>query len=113
MIRAFAFTTGGLLAVTACSRTTRTVILEPNPDVRGGPSTAATLGLPPGQLPQIGECRVWISGAPPRQQPRPRARPCGGIRAFSPPRSWIVVRPPEDRKLGYVREVDPNHAGLA
>jgi len=112
MIRAFAFTIAGWLAVTACSRTIRTVILEPNPDVRGGPSTAATLGLPPGQLPQIGECRVWIPGAPPGQQPRPRSRPCGGISAFAPPGSWIVVRPSENRKLVYVREVDPNQAGL-
>jgi len=33
---------------------------------------------------------------------------CGGrIRI-----GWIVVRPAENRKLVYVREVDPNQAGL-
>jgi len=76
MHRAFACTIAGVLAVTACSRTTRTVLLGPNPDVQSGPSTAATLGLPPGQLPQMGECRIWIPGTPPGQQPRPRSRPC-------------------------------------
>jgi hypothetical protein len=113
MQRAFALTIAGLLAVTGCSRTTRTVILGPNPDVQsGGPSTAATLGLPPGQLPQVGECRIWIPGTPPGRQPRPRSRPCGGISAFAPPGSWIVARPAENRKLVYVREVHPNQTGL-
>ncbi len=112
MHRAFACTIAGVLAVTACSRTTRTVILGPNPDVQSGPSTAATLGLPPGQLPQMGECRIWIPGTPPGQQPRPRSRPCAGISAFAPPGSWIIYRPSENQKLVYVREVDPNQAGI-
>lgn len=112
MNRTFACASAGLLALAGCSRTTRTVILDPNPSVQGGPSTAATLGLPPGQLPQVGECRVWIPGTPPGRQPRPRSRPCGGISAFAPPGSWIIIRPSENRKLVYVREVDPNQAGL-
>src|SRR6266516_3213845 len=92
-----------LLAAGACTRSTRTVVLGPNPDVREaetsrGPSTAATLGVPPGHLPDEGECRVWIPGAPPGtllhqggdegecrvwipgappgRQPRPKSRPC-------------------------------------
>src|SRR6266516_353093 len=69
-----------LLAAGACTRSTRTVVLGPNPDVREaetsrGPSTAATLGVPPGHLPDEGECRVWIPGAPPGRQARRRRAP--------------------------------------
>ncbi len=40
-------------------------------------STAATLGIPPGQLPPIGQCRIWIPGRPAGRQAR--ARSCDGI----------------------------------
>lgn len=36
---------------------------------RGGRRGAA--GIPPGQLPPAGECRVWYDGRPPGQQPPP------------------------------------------
>ncbi len=106
-----------LLAAGACTRSTRTVVLGPNPDVREaetsrGPSTAATLGVPPGHLPDEGECRVWIPGAPPGRQPRPKSRPCPGIESLAPAGSWIIYRPLENRKLVYVREVDARQAGL-
>jgi hypothetical protein len=90
----------------ACSRTV--VVERPAP----GPSTAVTLGIPPGHLPQPGECRVWIPGVPPGRQPRPRSRPCEGIAGAAPAGSWIVYRPTADRKLVYVREVDRARAGV-
>ncbi len=109
----------GLVVAGACSHTTRTIILDPNPDVRGtppaethrGPSTAATLGVPPGHLPRPGECRVWIPGTPPGHQPKPKSRPCPGIATVAPAGSWIIYRPTEDRKVVHVREVDSRRAG--
>lgn len=106
----------GLLIVGACSRTTRTIILEPNPEVRDnrdnrGPSTAATLSVPPGHLPKPGECRIWIPGTPPGRQPKPKSRSCAPIGAVAPAGSWIIYRPTDNRKLVHVREVDARRAG--
>src|SRR5258706_7886085 len=79
--RAVASIVVGLFVAGACTHTVRTVILDPPPppnrDVRGpevnrGPSTAATLGVPPGHLPKPGECRIWIPGTPPGRQPKPK-----------------------------------------
>src|SRR5205823_3549655 len=43
------------------------------------PVSAATLNVPPGHLPELGECRVWIPGVPPGLQSRPKSRSCDGI----------------------------------
>jgi len=105
----------GLALLAACSKTTRTVIVAPAPEAHaagGGPSTAATLGIPPGHLPKPGQCRVWVPGTPPGQQPRPRSRPCEGIATAAPAGSWIVYRPTADRKLVHVRVVDARRAGM-
>lgn len=104
----------------ACSKSTQTVVVEPTPSTRtasttsGGvrPSTAATLGVPPGHLPNPGECRVWIPGDPPGQQPKPKSRSCGGIAALAPAGSWIIYRPGDDRKHVHVRQVDTHRAGV-
>ena len=105
----------------ACSKSTQTVVVQPTPSTRaastgtsGGvrPSTAATLGVPPGHLPDPGECRVWIPGGPPGQQPKPKSRSCGGIAALAPAGSWIIYRPGDDRKHVHVRQVDPQRAGV-
>lgn len=114
------FGIAGLVALGACTRTTRTVVLEPTPGVRSAalaesnrePSTAATIGVPPGHLPDVGECRIWIPGVPPGRQPKPKSRPCAGISAFAPAGCWILYRPSENRKLVYRREVDARQAGL-
>lgn len=117
---------GVLLLAAACSRTTRTIVLDPNPDVRNapsssprpaaasnrGPSTAATLGIPPGHLPKAGECRVWIPGTPPGQQPKPKSRSCAAIGAVAPAGSWVIYRPTDNKKLVHVREVDGRRAGV-
>jgi hypothetical protein len=104
----------GLLIVSACSQTTRTAILGPNPEIRDnrGPSTAATLGVPPGHLPNPGQCRIWIPGTPPGHQPKPKSRSCAAIGAVAPAGSWIIYRPTDNKKLVHVRQVDARRAGV-
>lgn len=99
---------GSLLLLGAC---TRTVVVAPAPQAQArGP--ARTLGIPPGHLPRVGQCRVWIPGRPPGQQPSPRSRSCAGIRADAPAGSWIVYRPSRDRRVVHVREVDAVRVGV-
>lgn len=113
----------GIVLLGGCSRSTRTVVVAPTPqnraavraaesDNRGAPSTAATLGVPPGHLPDPGECRVWIPGTPPGRQPGAKSRPCPGIAGEAPAGSWIVYRPTRDRKLVHVRVVDARQPGI-
>ena len=100
--------------VLGCSRTTRrTIILAPTSEAEtAAPGTAVVLSVPPGHLPEPGECRVWIPGVPPGRQPRPKSRDCTGIAAVAPPGSWILYRPTADRKLVHVREVDRARVGV-
>src|SRR6266513_4296077 len=100
----------GFALAAGCTRTTRTVLLVPEARSEG-PSTAATLGVPPGHLPKPGECRIWIPGTPPGRQPKPKSRPCPGIAPLAPAGSWIVYRPTDDKKVVHVREVDARRAG--
>jgi hypothetical protein len=102
----------GFALAAGCTRTTRTVLVVPEARSEGGPSTAATLGVPPGHLPKPGECRVWIPGVPPGRQPRPKSRSCDGIAAAAPAGSWILYRPTADRKIVHVRLVDERRAGV-
>lgn len=103
--------TGALLPVMLLAACSHTVVVNPGPEPRaGGPSTAATLGVPPGHLPPPGLCRIWIPGRPPGHQPR--ARSCDGIAADAPAGSWILYRPGEDKKLVHVRVVDDRRAGV-
>jgi hypothetical protein len=102
-----------VLAATACSSistTSTTQSSQPAPAVRRGPSTAATLGIPPGHLPPPGQCRVWLPGEPPGHQPK--ARSCAHIERTAPAGSWIVYRPTEDRKVVHVRVVDERRPGV-
>ena len=121
--RSVALALAALATTGACSKSSKTVVLEPTPSVQGAstgttggggirPSTAATLGVPPGHLPNPGECRIWIPGTPPGQQAKPKSRSCGGIAALAPAGSWIIYRPGEDRKHVHVRLVDPQRAGV-
>lgn len=124
--RSVALALATLATAIACSKSTKTVVLEPTPAIQGAstgtsgggggggvrPSTAATLGVPPGHLPNPGECRIWIPGTPPGQQPKPKSRSCEGIAAVAPASSWIIYRPGEDRKHVHVRLVDPQRAGV-
>jgi len=107
-----AITALGLAVATGCTRTTRTVLVVPEARSEGGPSTAATLGVPPGHLPKPGQCRIWIPGVPPGHQPRPKSRSCAGIEADAPAGSWILYRPTTDRRVVHVRMVDERRAGV-
>ena len=101
----------GLAVAVGCTRTTRTVLVVPEARTEG-PSTAATLGVPPGHLPKPGQCRVWIPDVPPGHQPRPKSRSCAGIEAVAPAGSWILYRPTTDRKIVHARIVDDRRAGV-
>lgn len=97
------------LAAAGCTR--RVVVVETPPATSTrGPSTAATLGVPPGHLPHPGECRVWIPGRPPGRQAR--ARSCDGILGTAPAGAWILYRPGADRRVVHVRYVDERRAGI-
>lgn len=97
------------LAAAACTR--RVVVVETRPTAAaGGPSTAVTLGVPPGHLPPPGMCRIWIPGRPPGRQAR--ARSCDGILGAAPAGAWILYRPGEDRRVIHVRYIDERRAGI-
>ncbi len=126
------FLISGVLLLAAC---TRTVIVQAPPErqQRGSrPPPNAPPGadrpvaenpppppvrtyevlIPPGHLPDPGECRVWIPGRAPGRQPRPRSRPCAGIEAIAPAGSWIVYRRADDRRLVYLRLIDERRPGI-
>ena len=101
-----------LLGAAACSSITHSSS-QPDPEpVRRYPSTssAKTLGVPPGHLPPVGQCRVWVPGKPPGHQAR--ARSCSNIERDAPKGSWILYRPAEDRKVVQVREIDERRPGV-
>jgi len=79
------------------------------PGIPGPPvvvtSEDRNLGIPNGQLPPPGECRVWFPGRPPGQQPPPSR--CGGT---VPLGAWLLSRP-DDRSLVRVQEYDAVRAG--
>ena len=74
--------------------------------------STATLNVPPGHLPELGECRVWIPGVPPGLQSRPKSRSCDGIVASARAGSWILYRPANEPKVVYVRIIDEHRAGI-
>ena len=107
-----------LLAASACSSNIEMASSRPEPAPRrsraateapGNRSTASTLGIPPGHLPPMGQCRVWLPGTPPGRQAR--ARSCQGIERNAPAGSWILYRPTADRKVVHVRAISSERAG--
>jgi hypothetical protein len=99
-----------VLSAIACSMPSSAPPEQPSPAVRRRPSTAATLGIPPGHLPAPGMCRVWVPGKPPGHQSRPRS--CEQIERLAPAGSWIVYRPGRDKKVVHVRVVDERRPGV-
>src|SRR5437899_1138982 len=85
---------------------------ERPPEQQPPPVTVVILEVPPGHLPDPGECRLWYPGISPGRQPRPRSRPCEEIAQIAPAGSWIVYRPNYDRRLAYVRVVDERRPGI-
>ena len=106
-----------LLAASACSSNIELSSSQPEPAARrsrpseahSNRSTASTLGIPPGHLPSVGQCRVWVPGTPPGRQAR--ARSCEGIERSAPAGSWILYRPTADRKVVHVRTISSERAG--
>ena len=89
----------------------------PVPTPTGAPApapapAAAPLDIPPGHLPDAGECRIWIPGTPPGRQPHKASAECDRITSEAPAGSWVVFRPTKDRKAVYVRVVDARRAGV-
>src|ERR671930_2006323 len=106
-----------LALAAACTVVVRPPAEQPPPQQQAPPpvqepSYYATLGVPPGHLPDPGECRLWYPGIAPGQQPRPRSRPCEGLADVAPAGSWVVYRPVYDRRLVYVRIVDDRRPGI-
>lgn len=107
-------------AASACTSTMRspTPRSRPEPVVQGdhrvesrrGPakSEAKALGIPPGQLPAPGKCRVWFPGRPPGRQPR--AESCKAAMANAPAGSWVLYRPGRGDEV-HARVVDSRRAG--
>jgi len=56
-------------------------------------------------------CRIWFPGQPPGHQPKSSGA-CSAIEPTAPAGSWVVYRPTADKKVVYVREVDPARAGV-
>jgi hypothetical protein len=99
-----------VIGAAACSITPSASTPEPQP-VRRYPATSArTLGVPPGHLPPVGQCRVWVPGMPPGHQAR--ARSCSNIERDTPKGSWILYRPAENLKVVQVREIDERRPGV-
>lgn len=99
-----------ILAATACKPV---LVEQPTPqrsEARRSPSTAATLGIPPGHLPPPGQCRIWRPGTPPGHQAKSRS--CTNIERTAPAGSLIVERPGRDKKVVHVREVDERRPGV-
>jgi hypothetical protein len=84
----------------------------PPPPVQPPTVPNITLDIPPGHLPELAECRVWIPGQPPGQQPKPKSRSCDGILAVAPAASWVLYRPANDRNVLHVRLIDERRAGV-
>jgi hypothetical protein len=99
-----------VIGAAACSITPSASTPEPQP-VRRYPATSAkTLGVPPGHLPPVGQCRVWVPGMRPGHQAR--ARSCSNIERDAPKGSWILYRPAENLKVVQVREIDERRPGV-
>jgi hypothetical protein len=75
-----------------------------------GPSTAATLGIPPGHLPDPGQCRVWIPGEPPGHQ-GPEGD-CAQLASQVPLNGWLVYRPSRSKKEVQVKVYDSRRPNI-
>lgn len=99
------------LALAACAPVTTTKPQsDPVPEPRRGNSTTVhSIGIPPGQLPRAGKCRVWIPEMAPGRQAHERS--CTDIVSTAGPGSWIIYRNRDDSRL-HVHVMDPSRVGV-
>lgn len=73
-------------------RRPRTPDPGPPEQVSGSPGRVApNLRIPPGQLPPLGQCRIWKPGVPAGQQAK--SANCDLLAARVPPGAWLIARP--------------------
>jgi len=100
---AVAFATVGLAA---CSKGN----ISSQPEPQAPALAASSLGVPRGQLPPPGFCRVWFPGRAPGRQPKPGA--CADVEVGAPAGTWVLYRPSQDKKVVHVRYVHERRAGV-
>jgi hypothetical protein len=71
---------------------------------------AGPLGIPEGQLPSPGKCRVWYPKRPAGQQPAVQG--CAEAEPSAPPGTWVLYRPPDDTRVVHARVIHPEKAGV-
>lgn len=64
----------------------------------------AVLGIPPGDYPPLGRCRVWFPGVLPGQQP-PHCS-CFSLMLDVPAGAWVLYRPEDDETIVEVTTYD-------
>ena len=67
------------------------------------------LGIPEADLPEPGQCRIWVPGRPAAEQPAAEA--CGAAEGKAPPAAWILYRPADDVRVVHARVLDPTEKG--
>ena len=78
--------------------------------IANGDVDRSDLRVPPGHMPNVGQCRIWFPGRPPGHQPK--AGSCSGLQRTAPAGSWILYRPTSDKKVVHARVIDPKRAGV-
>jgi hypothetical protein len=104
----------GCVSTTPAGSRSEPVVVQDHRVDRGPRGHAAQrrgppLGIPPGQLPPPGQCRVWFPGRPPGRQPRPSG--CREAMAQASAGSWVLYRPTRGTEV-HSRVIDSRRAGV-
>jgi hypothetical protein len=68
------------------------------------------LAIPEIHLPEPGQCRVWYPGRPVGEQPAQQG--CNEAEASAPPATWVLYRPPDDKRVVHARIIHPERPGV-